>query len=139
MLIVILSIREYIHAVLKDDPNYQSRPFDLRGMCLCIAVKVGGGEICHTDFPDSEGTYGIGLPLGDFEGAGVAFPQTKAIFPVAASQVILFNARLTAHFMEKVLSGHRAVITGFTCRQVAAFVCRALQGGGYKCTTLNYA
>lgn len=123
---------------MQNDPASSSRPFDLKGMCFCLAIKVGGGELCHVDFPDHQGTYGVGIPLGDFVGADVAFPQLKARFPVSPGQIILFNARLTAHFMTAVVKGQRAVITGFTCRQIGTFVCNWLSQGGYQCRSLNY-
>ncbi|KAF8667673.1 hypothetical protein AX14_006321 [Amanita brunnescens Koide BX004] len=81
-----------------------------------VAVKEGSSEHVHIDRNDQGITWV--LPIGEWEGGNMVFPQLGLEVPLRAGELLGFKASLLAHCTTPVIKGQRVVITMFTCRHI---------------------
>jgi hypothetical protein len=104
---------EYIQSsqVIKDDPD-----LDFLGAFTTVAVTNGISNVLHRDGEDGGLTWVI--PLGDWEGADLCFPQEGRKVEVRPGDAIAFQANFLAHFSSKMKWGDRVALTCFTDRNM---------------------
>lgn len=96
-----------------------TRPaLDFEGTFTMVAVKEGSSERTHVDCNDQGITWV--LPIGDWEGGDMVFPQLKLQVPLRSGELLGFSANLLAHHCTPITSGNRLVITMFTCKHIFA-------------------
>ena len=87
--------------------------FDFESTFTTVAMVEGCSERVHVDANDQGITWV--LPLGNWEGANFMIPQLDLEILVKSGQLLGFSANLLAHYCTPITSGHRVVITMFTC------------------------
>ena len=83
-----------------------------------VAVKEGSSERIHVDYNDQGITWV--LPIGEWEGGEMVFPQLKLKVPLRSGELLGFSANLLAHHSMPIIWGNCLVITMFTCKHIFA-------------------
>ncbi|KIL57144.1 hypothetical protein M378DRAFT_88260 [Amanita muscaria Koide BX008] len=92
------------------------KALDFQSAFTAVAVKEGNSERIHIDSNDQGITWV--LPIGEWEGGNLVFPQLGLEVPLRSGELLGFSANLLAHYCTRIKSGNRLVITMFTCKHI---------------------
>ncbi|KAF8350838.1 hypothetical protein F5887DRAFT_865952, partial [Amanita rubescens] len=100
--------------VLEFINDYQE--MDFNGAFTMVSVTNGVSDIMHTDRNDGGLTWV--LPIGEWEGGDLCFPQFGITIPIKQGKAIAFQANFLAHMSSLLVSGDHLALTCFTDRYI---------------------
>jgi hypothetical protein len=98
---------------IKDGGLIKEYPeIDFMGAFTTVSVTNGVSDILHTDRNDAGLTWV--LPIGEWNGGDLCFPQLGIRIPVKEGEAVAFQANFLAHMSSPLVDGDRLALTCFT-------------------------